>query len=187
MHRGILITASLLLAAPAAMAATPPTPAEFARDAAALVAERVPNAEGPGVAVLVKRGDTVLYRGARGMASVELGVPLTPAHVFRIGSVTKQFAAAGLLKLVDEGKVALDDPLAKYLPDYPGGEAITVAQLLNHTSGIKSYTNIAGYMDQEIRRDLDTAALVAVFKDHEAEFAPKGGTTTTPATCWSAR
>ena len=95
-------------------------------------------AEGPGLIVLVARGRTVLARRARGMASIELGVPLAPEHVLRIGSVTKQFAAAALLQLIDQGHAQLDDPLARFLPDYPNGRAITLTQLLNHTSGIKS-------------------------------------------------
>jgi CubicO group peptidase (beta-lactamase class C family) len=136
-----------------------------------LLADAVPE-NGPGMAVLVARGDEVLYRDARGQASIELNVPLSADNVFRIGSVTKQFSAAGLLKLVDQGKVALTDPLSKYLPDYPNGENITIVQLLNHTSGIQSYTNLPGYMDQEIRRDLDTAELIDVFEDKPAEFAP---------------
>jgi D-alanyl-D-alanine carboxypeptidase len=130
---------------------------------------------GPGVAVLVARGDTVVYRGARGQASIELGVPLSPDHVFRIGSVTKQFAAAGLLKLIDDGKASLDDPLSKFLPDFPNAKAVTLRQLLNHTSGIKSYTGIPGYMQDAIRDELDTDALVAVFKDLPTDFAPGEG------------
>ena len=169
--------ARLLFAIPALFLATAvfadrlPPPSEIASEAEALLARAVA-ADGPGMAVLVARGDEVLYRGARGMASIELDVPLSPDHVFRIGSVTKQFAAAGLLKLVDDGKVALDDPLTRFLPDYPKGDAVTVAQLLNHTSGIQSYTSIPGYMGQEIRRDLDTEALIAVFRDKPAPFAP---------------
>lgn len=129
-------------------------------------------ADGPGAAVLVARGDQLLYRGARGLASVELGVPLSADQVFRIASVTKQFAAAGLLKLVEAGKVALDDPLAKFLPDYPNAAAITVRQLLDHTSGVKSYTGIAGVMDGPIRMDLSTSKLVDSFKDQPVDFAP---------------
>ena len=60
--------------------------------------------DGPGVTVLVARGDQLLYKGARGMASIELGVPMQPDQLMRIGSVTKQFAAATLLKQIDEGK-----------------------------------------------------------------------------------
>jgi CubicO group peptidase (beta-lactamase class C family) len=124
------------------------------------------------VTVLVARGEQLLYKGARGMASIELGVPLQPDHLMRIGSVTKQIAAAALLKQIDEGKARLDDPLSKFLPDYPNGSQITLLQLLNHTSGVKSYTGISGYMHNPIRRDLTTAELVKEFKDQPADFAP---------------
>lgn len=156
----------------AAQAGTPATPAAMAAYAEKLLDEQKINREGPGLTVLVARGDQLLYQGARGMASIELGVPMKPEYFLRIGSVTKQFAAATLLKLVDEGKVKLDDPLSKYLPDYPNGAQITVLQLLNHTSGIKSYTGIPGYMNSQIRRDLDTASLVKEFKDQPVDFAP---------------
>lgn len=148
---------------------------DLEHQAARLLEQAVPDPAGPGLAVLVARGDDVLYRDARGMASIELGVPLSPDHVFRIGSVTKQFAAAGLLQLIDQGKLALDDPLSKFLPEFPNGTAITVAQLLNHTSGIRSYTNMPGHMDQAIRSDLDTSALIRVFENEAAEFAPGAG------------
>lgn len=161
---------ALLLAA-TALADRPASARDVSRQAQDFL-ERAARSDGPGMAVLVARGDEILYRGARGMASIELGVPLSPDHSFRIGSVTKQFAAAGLLKLVDEGEVSLDDPLSRFLPDYPNGQAITIAQLLNHTSGIQSYTSIPGYMAQDVRRDLDTDALIAVFKDLPAPFAP---------------
>lgn len=128
--------------------------------------------DAPGVAVLVARGDTVLYRGARGRADVDAETPLAPGDLFRIGSITKQFAAAGVLALVDAGQVKLDDPLSKYVPDYPSGKRITVLQLLNHTSGVKSYTGIPGYMAGPIRNDLTTAQLIDVFKSLPVDFEP---------------
>lgn len=152
----------------------PPTAAQVTAYAEQLLAATYP-AEGPGAAVLVARGDNVLYRGARGLANVELRVPLSPDQVFRIGSVTKQFAATGLLKLVEAGKVALDDPLSKFLPDYPNAAKISVRQLLDHTSGVKSYTGIPGVMEGPIRMDLTTAALVDSFKDQPTDFAPGEG------------
>ncbi len=137
-----------------------------------LLDEQALGRDGPGVAILVARGDQVLYRGARGMASVELGVPLSPDQVFRIGSVTKQFAATTLLKLIDDGRAKLDDPLSKFLPDYPYGKAISLQQLLNHTSGVKSYTNIPDYMNNPVRRELSTQELVVEFKNLPTDFAP---------------
>jgi D-alanyl-D-alanine carboxypeptidase len=144
---------------------------ETARYAGELLAGNY-KADAPGAAVLVARGDTVLFRGARGEADLEKHVPLQPDSVFRIGSVSKQFAAAGLLKLAEAGKVKIDDPLAKYLPDYPGGDRITLLQLLNHTSGVKSYTSLPGYMRERVREDLTTAQMIDVFKNEDPEFAP---------------
>jgi D-alanyl-D-alanine carboxypeptidase len=169
--RPVCLTLALIaaLTTQAATAATPPAPAEFAHYAETLLADTY-RPDAPGVAVLVMRGDEVLYRGARGEANVEADVPLEPGDQFRIGSVTKQFAAAGLLTLVDAGKVALEDALSKYLPDYPDGERITVEQLLNHTSGIKSFIQIPNPL-----RDVTTAQLVNTFKSVAPEFAPGEG------------
>lgn len=166
-----ILSLALAAASLPALAAAPPGAAEVARFAERQLQDNYP-ADGPGAALLVARGDQVLFRGARGEASVELGVPLTPDSVFRIGSVTKQFAAAGLLKLVEAGKVKLDDPLSKYLPDYPNGAHISVHQLLNHTSGVKSYTGIPGVMAGPIRMDLSTAQLIDTFKNLPTDFAP---------------
>lgn len=153
-------------------AGTPPTPAQMAAYAEKLLDEAKLGRDGPGVTLLVARGDQLLVETARGSASIEMGVALRPEQLMRIGSITKQFAAATLLKLVDEGKAKLDDPLSKFLPDFPNGGQITLQQLLNHTSGVKSYTGIPGYMDGPIRRDLDTAALIKEFKDQPVDFAP---------------
>jgi CubicO group peptidase (beta-lactamase class C family) len=174
-----LAAACLLCSVPAApllaqqrSAAWGPSKAEAARFAQDLLNRRYP-ADGPGGAVLVARGDTILFRGARGEADAGKGVKLRPDSVFRMGSVAKQFAAAGVLKLVEAGKVKLDDPLSKYVPGYPGGDRITVLQLLNHTAGVRNYTEIPGYMEgAPIRRDLTTAQLIRVFKDEPPAFAP---------------
>ena len=152
-------------------AAPAPSPADVARFATGLM-ERTYPANGPGAAVLVARGDRVLFRGARGLSNTTTRAALTPGGVFQIGSVTKQFAAAGLMKLVEAGKVALDDPLTKYVPRYPNGDAITVRQILNHTSGVTNYTAIPGYMENHIRTDLTTAEMIAVFKDLPPDFPP---------------
>ncbi len=155
--------------------AAPPEPAALRSQLDALLARAVPAPSEPGVVLLVARGDTVLYRQARGMASLELVVALAPEHVLRIASITKQYAAAAMLQLVDQGRARLEDPLSTWLPDYPGGQAITLAQLLNHTSGVKSYTGIRGYMGNPVRRDLKTAELVAEFSGQPVDFAPGQG------------
>lgn len=128
--------------------------------------------DAPGAAVVVSRDGEILLNQGFGLADVELQVAARAEHVFRLASVTKQYAAAALLSLVEQGKVSLDDPISKFLPDFPVAE-VTVEQLLNHTSGIKSYTGIEGYMASgKIRADLSTEELVAVFADEAVDFAP---------------
>jgi CubicO group peptidase (beta-lactamase class C family) len=92
----------------------------------------------PGVSVAVIRGgrDTLAF-GGYGVANVENGVPATAATVYPIASLTKQFTAAAVMQLVEEKRIALDDPIGRYLPDLPAGwRGIRIRQLLNHTSGI---------------------------------------------------
>jgi CubicO group peptidase (beta-lactamase class C family) len=99
-------------------------------------------ANAPGAAVLVVHNDSVLLRKGFGMANLELKVPVDPAQVFRIGSITKQFTAVAILQLVAAGKIKLDDDISAYVPDFPGvGHKVTIAQLLNQTSGLPSYTD----------------------------------------------
>lgn len=167
-HIRLALALIAALTSQAATAAEPPAPAEFALYVETMLDTYRTGA--PGVAVLVMRGDEVLYRGARGAANVEADVRLQPGDQFRIGSVTKQFVAAGLLTLVDAGKISLEDSLSKCLPDYPDGEHVTVEQLLNHTSGIKSFIQIPNP-----RRAVTTAQLVNSFKSVRPEFAPGEG------------
>ena len=128
---------------------------------------------GPGgVALVVKDGKTI-YRKAFGMANLELGVKMQPDHIFRIGSITKQFTASAILKLVEEGKIKLDDDITKYIDDYPAhGHKITIEQLLNHTSGIKSYTGMAKWDSEERKRAFTPAELVDYFKNEPMDFEP---------------
>jgi CubicO group peptidase (beta-lactamase class C family) len=96
--------------------------------------------------VLVARNDDVVYRGAFGLASREFEVPNTLATRFDIGSITKTFTALGIMVLVEQGRINVDDPLSKYLPDCPVPEKneITIHQLLTHTSGLYDYANDEG-------------------------------------------
>ncbi len=130
-------------------------------------------ADGPGAAVRVSRNGETIFEKSYGMANLELGVPLRTDHVFRIGSVTKQFTAVAILQLVEQGKLSLNDDLTKFLPDYPtGGKKITVEHLLTHTSGIKSYTSMQKWDGQEQRRDFTPLELVDYFKNEPMDFEP---------------
>jgi CubicO group peptidase (beta-lactamase class C family) len=130
-------------------------------------------ADQPGATALVAKGDSILFLGAAGMADLELGVALAPDMVFEIGSITKQFTAASIMLLAEEGKLAVSDPMTKHLTAYPSyGRNITIEHLLTHTSGIVSYTSIPGYMATRVRNDVTPQQLIDVFKDLPVEFAP---------------
>jgi CubicO group peptidase (beta-lactamase class C family)/ketosteroid isomerase-like protein len=124
-------------------------------------------ADGPGATVIVTRHGHTIFAGAHGLANLAARTPLHPDSVIRMGSLTKQLTAAVLLQLVDQGRVYLDDPLSKYLPDFPApGRDATVRQLLDHTSGIQSYTAIPGFMTEaNTSRHYTTDQLIAVFRD----------------------
>ena len=94
----------------------------------------------PGLSLLLSKGGQIVRAEGFGLANVELQVPVRPETVFQSGSVGKQFTATAVMMLVEEGKVALDDPLTKYFPDAPGAwKEVTVRQLLSHTAGFTDY------------------------------------------------
>jgi D-alanyl-D-alanine carboxypeptidase len=157
-------------AAPAVAAPAPPAP-DLAAQLDAELARHFP-ADQPGAAVLVRKGDKILLRKAYGSADLEHHVPLKPEMVFRIGSLTKQFTAAGIMILVDAGKLSLKDDLRKWVPAYPDHKAtITIENLLTHTSGVPSYTDQPGFRDRA-RDDLTHEQLLAIFNDLPLEFPP---------------
>jgi len=129
--------------------------------------------DGPGAAVLIAKKGQVIYEKAFGMANLELGVPLKTDHVFRIGSVSKQFTGAAIMQLVEQGKLSLQDELTKFIPDYPTqGKKITVEHLLTHTSGIKSYTDMKEWTPEVHRKDFTVSALIDFFKNQPMDFDP---------------
>ena len=125
-------------------------------------------------AVLVARGDDVLYEKGFGMADYTWSIPNAPDVRYRIGSVTKQFTAAVILKMVEAGAVELDAVIRDYIPYYPEpqGSRVTVHQLLNHTSGIPSYTNLAAFGEDIMVRDMPPDSVLAKVWHLDFEFEP---------------
>jgi len=126
-----------------------------------------------GLAVAVVKGrDTLLMRGY-GLADLENQVPVTPQTVFRIGSITKQFTSAAVMQLVEQDKINLDDDITKYLPNVPAhGRRVLVRHLLNHTSGIPSYTDVGPRFATVMRLDLAHDSLVAIVARDSLMFEP---------------
>ncbi|WP_235972733.1 serine hydrolase domain-containing protein [Pedobacter ghigonis] len=136
-----------------------------------LILAAMPDQQGPGGAFMVARKGQVLYQKAFGKANLELGVNLITESVFQLGSMTKQFTAAAVLLLAQQGKLKVSDPIGKYIPDYPGGDKITIHHLLTHTSGIKDFTKmkaLAGIAQKEMTPKM----MVDFFKDEPVDFAP---------------
>lgn len=129
--------------------------------------------DGTGAAAIIAQQGKIIYHKAFGMADLENNVPMRPEMVFRFGSITKQITAVAVLKLMEEGKVSLQDPLTKYIPDYPSpGEKVTIEHLLTHTSGIPSYTDMPIFDEAFMRKDLTPLELIDVFKKEPFEFQP---------------
>lgn len=125
-------------------------------------------------AVLVAENGKVIHKKGYGHANMEWNIPNTPDTKFRLGSITKQFTAALILQLVDEGKVKLDGKLSDYLPAYRKdiGDRVTVHQLLNHTSGIPSYTSVANFFANVSRNPFTVDDFVKQFASSDLEFEP---------------
>jgi len=104
-----------------------------------------------GCALVAKNGILLLNKGY-GYRNQEAGVLNDQHSIFQLGSVTKQFTSAVILKLQAEHKLSLSDKLSKYFPDYPKGDSITIKELLTHTSGIYNYTNNRDFMKNEITK-----------------------------------
>ena len=121
--------------------------------------------------ILVMQKGKAIYKKSIGMADREWNVPNTAETKFRIGSVTKQFAAACILLLAEQGKLSVDDQLSKYIPDYPKGDSITIHMLLNHTSGIKNYTDLPDFWPKAVL-PLSTDSMIALFKNKPLDFSP---------------
>ncbi|MEO8449694.1 MAG: serine hydrolase domain-containing protein [Gemmatimonadota bacterium] len=99
-----------------------------------------------GASIAVIKGRDTIAIKAYGKADLELDVPTPPHATYEIGSVTKQFTAASILLLQEQGKLSLDDDITKYFPKFPThGNKVTVRHLLNHTSGIKGYTEMPSF------------------------------------------
>jgi CubicO group peptidase (beta-lactamase class C family) len=99
----------------------------------------------PGCAVAASRDGQLLYTHGYGSANLEYDVPITPASIFESGSVAKQFTAAAIVLLAQDGKLSLDDDIRRYLPEVPDfGETIRIRHLLTHTSGLRDQWELLG-------------------------------------------
>jgi CubicO group peptidase (beta-lactamase class C family) len=123
---------------------------------------------------LVADSSGVLFRKGYGYANFEWQIPNAPDVRFRLGSITKQFTSMVIMQLVAEGKIKLDGKITDYLPDYrkDTGDRVTIAQLLNHTSGIPSYTSQPGFFAEVSRDPFGVPEFVKKYASGDFEFEP---------------
>jgi CubicO group peptidase (beta-lactamase class C family) len=127
----------------------------------------------PGLALVVQRNGQVVYAKGYGYASLEQAIPATTEQRFQIGSITKQFVAAAVMLLVEDGKMALDDQIGKYLGAVPAEwQAITVRQILTHTSGLPKDVADAVYDQSVTHGAYSSAQMLAILESYKPLTEP---------------
>jgi len=176
---GLLLVSLPLMGAgpnPAAPASPSSLSKNLSSSLSSLAKAAVKDGKTAGVSFVVTKAGRVLASGAAGFADLENRVPATAETVYAIGSITKQFTAAAVLLLADEGKLSLDEPLGKFVPDFPEpGRSATLRMLLNHTSGIRSMTRMGSRYWGQAGREIAPADLVSLFAKEPADFPPGEG------------
>lgn len=177
-HRRLAALLALFLLSapmPGARAETPEQAAQsaLAGKVDALAAEHLAQPGAVGFSIAVAQHGKVLLSKGYGKADLEFDVPADEQTMFRVGSVTKQFTAAIVMRLVERGKLALDDELAKHVPEFPlQGRKVTILQLLQHTSGIKDYTEVGDECRKLWPLELSHGELLALIQDAPFDFEP---------------
>jgi CubicO group peptidase (beta-lactamase class C family) len=126
----------------------------------------------PGAAVMVIQDGAILKRAAYGMADLERGVPIRTDTAFRLASVTKQFTAMAIMMLQEQGRLAYDDPVARFVPELSRfGDGLTIRHLLTHTGGLPDYYDVMVEVSGEARpRTLHALTVLSAWG--EPLFAP---------------
>lgn len=126
----------------------------------------------PGATIIVVENGETVFRKAYGMADMEQGVAMRPEMSLRIGSMTKQFTAAAIMLLAERGLLSLGDDIGKYLPAYASQKpAITIENLLTHTSGIVNFTGMADFRTIE-RKEMTGPQMIDFIRRAPPEFRP---------------
>lgn len=128
--------------------------------------------DGPGAVILIAKNGIPILKKAYGLANMELNIKNKPEYVFNLGSMSKQFTSLCILKLVQEGKVSLQDDIKKYLTDYNShGRKITIENILLHTSGIKNYSDKEDFFPKSVT-DINREDLRRYFENDSMCFEP---------------
>lgn len=167
--RAVALGAALLLTTAIHVGLLASTLDQALSDARARVRENIaPKA--PGVAVALSHDGKLIWSEGFGYADLEAKIPVTPKTLFRIGSISKPLTAAGLMLLVEQGRIDLDADIHQYVPDYPDkGERITTRELAGHLAGIRHYRGNEVYLNRQFASVRDG---LVIFQNDPLLFPP---------------
>ncbi len=157
--------------APSAAPSAPPLSDDQMRRIDEVALDALQQQAVPGIALAVVRNGRVVYSRGYGYSSVELQQTMRDGSLFELGSITKQFTAAMILLLVEDGRITLDMPLSLFVPDFPRSKEITLRELLSMRSGIPDYTDQPGF-DKLATKPATPADILATVKQLPLDFDP---------------
>ncbi len=161
------VAGAALLSAAVVASSQVPTPAAID----AMARQTLASGKAPGFSLAVEWRGKPYFLGGYGLADADKAVKTTAETRYAIGSLSKQFAAVSVLQLSEQGKLTLEDKLARYLPTLPNAGQITLRMLLNQTSGLHNYPNTREH-DWPMRGVIATSKLVEILATDKPDFAP---------------
>jgi CubicO group peptidase (beta-lactamase class C family) len=173
--RGTTIRASVVLLLTSALAVAQDAPARDVHQQVDRIFAKWDSTVSPGCALSVIKDGQIVYKRGYGMADLDHDIPITPETVFHVASISKQFTAAAIILLAQEGKISLDDDVHKYIPELPDfGARITIRHLIHHTSGLRDQWSLLGLAGWRYSLDLitDDDVLDVISRQKELNFTP---------------
>jgi len=159
------------------LAQTPPPSSEDLPAKVDAIFQKMDSTVSPGCSLSVIKDGKIIYERGYGMADLDHNVPNTPTTVFHVASMSKQITAASILLLAQQGKLSLDDPVRKYIPELPDfGTPVTIRQLIHHTSGLRDQWDLLGLSGWRYSLDLITNDDVLYVVSHQKELNFPPGT-----------
>lgn len=135
--------------------------------------DQIDKKKSPAISIAIVEKGHIAYATGYGKADIENDVDANASTVYRIGSITKQFTATMIMQLVNEGKVKIEDPFQTVLPDTPKAwSKVTIKQLLNHTSGIKSYTELSELFEGDAMKPTKPEGIIEKVAEIPLDFEP---------------
>jgi CubicO group peptidase (beta-lactamase class C family) len=173
--RGLALAVLSFLASSCVLAQTAPAAADDPQAKVDELFRKMDTTVTPGCALSVMKDGKIIYERGYGMADLDHNVPITPSTVFHVASMSKQFTASSIVMLAQEGKLSLDDPVRKYIPELPDfGVPVTIRQLIHHTSGLRDQWDLLDLAGWRYSLDLitDDDVLSVISRQKELNFTP---------------